>query len=161
VSLSDNAAPKRRLEAVKAVEAAEEPTHNKRTADTRCLRRLRAPCVLTSPAVCFDSSNRPRLPVPRLGPVAEDDEREAQKEGDMTETSDQVITREEQAAAVKAALAPVDVSSFPPTWMTLRFATADLAVGFANQDPKQKAGEAVFPVGDDGVVDLFFYFHVP
>jgi hypothetical protein len=86
------------------------------------------------------------------------------KEGNMTETYDEVITSKEQAASVKAALTagPVDVSLLTPSWRAYRFATADLAVGFANQTPAQKAGEAVFSVGGDGVVDGFFYFtHVP
>ena len=38
------------------------------------------------------------------GSGGRDDGREAQKEADMTETYDQVITSEEQVASVKAAL---------------------------------------------------------
>ena len=77
----------------------------------------------------------------------------------MTETSDQIITSVEQAASVKAALTAGrgDVSAPTPVWTALRFATAELAVGFANRNPAQKAGEAVFSVGDDGVVDAFLY----
>ena len=81
----------------------------------------------------------------------------------MTETYDQVITSEEQAASVKAALTAglVDVSVLTPFWETLRFATADIAVGYANLPPAQKAGEAVFSVGGDGVVHGFFYVTHP
>lgn len=66
----------------------------------------------------------------------------------MTETSDQIITSKEQIASAKAALTagPVDVSSLTPFWDTRRFATADLAVRFANEPPAQKVGEAVFSV---------------
>jgi hypothetical protein len=65
----------------------------------------------------------------------------------MTETYDQVITSEEQAARVKAALpaGPVDVSLLNPRWQALRFATAELAVFYANENPAQKAGEGSSP----------------
>ncbi len=77
----------------------------------------------------------------------------------MTETYDQVITSAEQAASVKAALtaASADVSAPTLIWRAFRFATAELAVGFANQSPAQKAGETVFSVGDDSVVHAFLY----
>jgi len=81
----------------------------------------------------------------------------------MTETYDEVISSVEQAASVKAALmaGPVDVSVLTPFWEALRFETADIAVGYANLAPAQKAGEAVFSVGTDGVVHGFFYITHP
>jgi hypothetical protein len=80
----------------------------------------------------------------------------------MTETYDQVITSEEQAASVKAALtAGIDVSLFTPAWRTYRFATPALAVFYANEPPAQKEGEAVFSVGADGVVYAFLFIRVP
>ena len=77
----------------------------------------------------------------------------------MTETYDQIITSEEQAASVKAALTadPTDVSVLNPRWQAFRFATPQLAVFYANENPPQKAGEAVFSLGDDGVVHAFLF----
>jgi hypothetical protein len=75
----------------------------------------------------------------------------------MTEQSDQAITitNEEQAARVKA---DVKRANEPKQWRSNFAVTAGLAAAFANMDPAQGAGEAVFSVRDDGGCDMFLFF---
>ena len=73
----------------------------------------------------------------------------------MTEQSDEIITSEEQAVRVKADL---KVDEPVKTWKLLRFSSGDVAIHFANSDPAQQAGEAVFSVRDSGLVDGFLFY---
>jgi hypothetical protein len=73
----------------------------------------------------------------------------------MTETYDQIIASEEQAASVKAAMASVDE---PKKWKASRTTTAELAAALANIPPAQGAGEAVFSMNNDGMVDVFLFY---
>ena len=75
----------------------------------------------------------------------------------MTEQIGEVITNEEQAVNVKADTKAADAVP-GKQWRAHHASSPDLAASLANADPAQGAGEAVFSVRQDGIVDVFLYY---
>jgi hypothetical protein len=74
----------------------------------------------------------------------------------MTEQSEPIILAyTDDIAKVKAELTRTDE---PKKWQYFLSPNAPLAAAFANSTPRQRAGEIVFSVRDDGQVDLFAFF---
>jgi hypothetical protein len=74
----------------------------------------------------------------------------------MTEQSEPVIIAEtDDIAKIKAELKRTDE---PKKWQYFLSPGPLLAAAFANSTPRQQAGEIVFSVRDDGMVDMFAFF---
>jgi hypothetical protein len=75
----------------------------------------------------------------------------------MTESFGEVITNEEQAVRAKADMKAADAVP-AKRWRAQHASNVEWAAALANLEPAQGAGEAVFSVRQDGIVDVFLYF---
>ena len=74
----------------------------------------------------------------------------------MTEQSEPIIIADTyDIAKIKAELKRTDE---PKKWQYFLSIGPQLAAAFANSTPRQGAGEIVFSVRDDGMVDMFAFF---
>lgn len=65
---------------------------------------------------------------------------------------------DKDAAALKRGIVAIRGAAAPKTWHFFVRSDAQSAADFANQDPAQGAGEAVFSNRLDGQVDVYLYF---